>query len=43
VEADETLVRELALKREKVKRHLEGKEIKKVIYVPGRLINFVAR
>ncbi len=42
-EADENTVKEAALSSPKVKRHLEGKEIKKVIYVPGRLINFVAR
>ncbi len=42
-DADEELVKERALQSEKVRRHLEGKEIKKVIYVPGRLINFVAR
>jgi leucyl-tRNA synthetase len=27
--------------REIVKTYLEGKEIKKVIYVPGKIINFV--
>ncbi len=41
-EADEEAVREAALQNANVRRHLEGKEIKKVIYVPGRLINFVA-
>jgi len=40
--AGEKEVRELALKSAKVQKHLEGKEIKKVIFVPGRLINFVA-
>ncbi len=43
VEAGEEEIKDLALKSEKVRRHLEGKEIKKVIFVPGRLINFVAR
>ncbi len=33
--------KDLALGREKVKRWIEGKEIKKVIFVPGKLINFV--
>ena len=41
--ATEEEVREQALANEKVKRHLTGKEIKKVIFVPGRLINFVAK
>lgn len=31
-----------ALESEKVKTHIEGKEIKKIIFVPGRLINIVA-
>ncbi len=41
--ADEEAVKAAALEVPNVKRHLEGKEIKKVIYVPGRLLNFVAR
>ena len=28
---------------ENVARHLEGKQMIKEIYVPGRLVNFVAR
>jgi len=32
---------EIALASEKVKKWLEGKKIKKVIFVPGKLINFV--
>jgi len=39
----ETEAREIALGREKVKAYLEGKNILKVIYVPGRLINLVVR
>jgi leucyl-tRNA synthetase len=38
---DQTRVEELAKASDKVQRHLEGKEIKKVIFVPGKLINFV--
>ncbi|MCF7820071.1 MAG: leucine--tRNA ligase [Candidatus Pacebacteria bacterium] len=38
---EESQAKQLALKEEAVKRQLEGKEIKKVIFVPGRLINFV--
>lgn len=34
-------VEELAKKEPRVARYLEGKQIKKVIFVPGRLINFV--
>ncbi len=41
--ASEDEIKTFALASEKVKRHLEGKEIKKVVFVPGRLINFVAR
>ena len=40
--AGEEEVKEAALASERVKRHLAGKEIRKVIFVPGRLINFVA-
>jgi leucyl-tRNA synthetase len=32
----------LALSREQIQRRLEGKEVKKTIYVPGRLVNIVA-
>ena len=39
--ADEETVREAALASPKVKRHIEGKTIRKVVFVPGRLINFV--
>jgi leucyl-tRNA synthetase len=34
-------VERLALASEKVQKYLEGKEVKKVVFVPGRLINFV--
>ena len=33
--------KKLALSREKVQKWIEGKEIKKVIFVPGKLINIV--
>ncbi len=39
--ADEAGVRALAERDENVQRHLEGKTIRKVVYVPGRLVNFV--
>ena len=38
---DRTKVEELAKNQENVKKHLEGKEIKKVIVVPNKLVNFV--
>ena len=33
--------RELALSRERVLPHLEGKQVRRVIYVPGKLVNVV--
>jgi len=33
--------KKLTLNREKVKKWIEGKEIKKVVFVPGKLINIV--
>jgi len=45
VEADisKEKAKKLAISREKVQKWIEGKEIKKVIFVPGRLINIVSR
>ncbi len=40
---DEEKIKEQAIKNDKVKRHIEDKEIKKVIYVKGRLVNIVAK
>ncbi|MDI6591973.1 MAG: class I tRNA ligase family protein, partial [Patescibacteria group bacterium] len=37
----EEKAKELAISREKVKKWIEGKEIKKVIFVPEKLINIV--
>ncbi len=34
--------KEMALKSEKIKKWLEGKKIKKIIFVPKKLVNFVA-
>ena len=34
-------VKEMVLSREKIKKHLEGKEIKKFIYVKDKLTNIV--
>ena len=40
-EAGEAEVRGLAEREERVKAHLAGKTVRKVVYVPKRLINFV--
>jgi len=36
-------VKKMALANEKIQRHLEGKKIKKTIYVPEKILNIVAR
>jgi leucyl-tRNA synthetase len=40
-DAAEETIEELALASEKVRKHLEGRDPKKVIVVPGRLVNIV--
>jgi leucyl-tRNA synthetase len=35
--------KQIARDSEKVKTHLEGKQVVKVIYVPGKLVNIVVR
>jgi leucyl-tRNA synthetase len=40
-DADESAIRGLALASERVRRHLGGREPRKVIVVPGRLVNVV--
>ena len=40
-DADDDAVRAAALANENVQRHLEGKTPRKVIVVPGRLVNIV--
>ena len=40
-DADEAAARAAALADENVKKHLDGREPRRVIYVPGRLINLV--
>jgi leucyl-tRNA synthetase len=39
----EAEARQIALGRQRVKAYLEGKELIKMIYVPGRLVNLVVR
>ena len=41
--ASEEEIIESAKKIKKIQQHLEGMEIIKSIYVPGRIINFVAK
>jgi leucyl-tRNA synthetase len=41
VTAGEAEVRALAEREERVRAHLDGKTIRKVVFVPQRLINFV--
>jgi leucyl-tRNA synthetase len=40
-DADESAIREAALTEPNVERHLDGRDPKKVIVVPGRLVNVV--
>jgi leucyl-tRNA synthetase len=37
----EETAKELALSSERVRPHVEGKELRKSVYVPGRLVNLV--
>ncbi|MBI2916932.1 MAG: leucine--tRNA ligase [Chloroflexi bacterium] len=39
----EARAKELALSQEKVQPHVAGKQVEKVVYVPGRLVNIVVR
>ena len=41
VDISEEKAKELVISQKKVKNWIEGKEIKKVIFVPGKLINVV--
>ena len=43
VDISEEEAKELALASDGALRHLEGLEVKRVIYVPGRLVNIVAK
>ena len=40
-DADEATARTLALADEGTKPHVEGKTVKKVVYVPGRIVNLI--
>ncbi|GAI56380.1 unnamed protein product, partial [marine sediment metagenome] len=39
----EAEAKNIALHRQRVKSYIEGKEVLKTIYVPGRLVNLVVR
>jgi leucyl-tRNA synthetase len=41
VDADEASAREAAIAEPKVEAHLAGKTVKKMVYVPGRIISFI--
>jgi leucyl-tRNA synthetase len=43
VNVNEDEAKKLAAAQEKVKPHLEGKQVVKVIYVPGKLVNIVVK
>ncbi len=43
VSISEAEARDLALQQERVKAHVQGKNITQVIYVPGRLVNVVVK
>ena len=42
-DSNKELLEELALNEDNVKRHIEGKEIVKIIVVPNRIVNIVVR
>jgi len=42
-DAEEDQIKELALNSPGAKRHLEGKKVKKIVYVPKRLVNIVCK
>ena len=42
-DADEAAAREAALAEENVQKHVDGKPVRKVVYVPGRIVNLIAR
>ncbi|HEY1697391.1 MAG TPA: leucine--tRNA ligase [Polyangiaceae bacterium] len=41
VDADEAVARAAALEDEKVRAHVEGKTVRKFIYVKGKIVNFI--
>jgi leucyl-tRNA synthetase len=43
VDISEEAAKEMALASPRVRAHTEGKELARVLYVPGRLVNIVVR
>ena len=43
VDISEDAIRELALGRDKVQAHIDGKNVVKFIYVPNKLVNVVVK
>jgi leucyl-tRNA synthetase len=41
VDAEEGVAREAALKEDRVRAHVEGKQVKKFIYVKGKIVSFI--
>ncbi|MDF2699377.1 MAG: leucine--tRNA ligase [Haloplasmataceae bacterium] len=41
LDSDESTVKDLAMKSENVQKHMEGKQIRKFIFVPNKLVNIV--
>lgn len=42
-DADQNLAMEEAMKQSRVAAQLDGKDVKKIIFVPGRILNIVAK
>ena len=40
-ETEDDFVKSMALNDEKIIKHLDGAEVKKIIYVPGKILNIV--
>ncbi|UMZ72889.1 leucine--tRNA ligase [Natranaerofaba carboxydovora] len=40
---EEDKIKEVCLEQDKVKRHIEGKELKKVIVIPNKIVNIVCK
>ena len=40
-DTEEEIVKSIAINDEKIKKYIENKEVKKIIYIPGRILNIV--
>ena len=43
IDEDEDSIKEKALKEENVQKHIEGKEIVKIIAIKGKIVNIVVK